>query len=325
MKKKRFVSEISVTKDVYEEFYNSFIFGNIRMIVILLLALVLVYLITKSYIPVMWLTLTELFSLVFYSFILRRHRRIGFERILEAHGGEQIKTKITINEEKIEEIDVVTGNKTYFNFSQIQGTLETDNLLVLRLKYNLGIILGKNNLKGGTIDELVEYLKRVCALKDKNCKKFNPKLKYLGRCFGVLLFVLFISLVYVDIRRTVFIDRLIDAFENNGYIVDLYSPEDAELVVYGIYKEEKKQEFYLYYFKDEKIAKASFDDWLEDDKKELGIDSCSKDKEYYTCYIKNDTLESLLIRKNNIIFYGIVENIEKQELDDAGSLFREVK
>lgn len=326
MKKKKFISEINVTKEVYKEFSDAFVFSSKKMIVLLLLALFLVLfnVIRKDYVRAIVFVVIELIYVVLFSLILKRQKRIGFERLLEAHGGKNVQTKITINEENIEEIDVGTENKMNFSFSQIQGILETDNLVILRLKYNLGIILDKNNLKGGSVLELVEHLKNVCALNNKDCNKYKSKFKYLYCGFTILLILFLIGLLYFYMKSELYFDRVLKAFESKGYTVELYSPEDADLVVYGLYKEDYDNQFYLYNFKDEDIAKSSFDDWRDEDKTG-GYEDCTSDKGYYVCYIKNDGFESMIIRKNRVILYNLIEEGNKQTFDNVKDILEEVK
>lgn len=326
-KKQEFISEYELSKSMYQEFSNAYLFGNKKLIVLMVVALLLVgiALILKDYKLAMTLGFIELIYVVILIFVVKRNKKINYNRMLESRGEKSINNKVVINGEKIEIIDTVNGNKVDYNFEQIIGIIESENLIVLKLKYNLGIIISKDKIKGGTSEELVDFLMEICVLDKKSYKKYNPKMRF-GYMVFILVLVLILGLTWwFNIKDNWFFNKTLKTLERNGYNISLYSPEDAELVIYGISAKEENNEFYIYSFKEESIAKNSFEEWLNDEIDDGGEEVCSNKANYYFCNIKFSDRESYLIRNKRVIFYGGVFLEEKKELNRVLEVIDDLK
>lgn len=326
-KKQEFISEYELSKSMYQEFSNAYLFGNKKLIVLMGVALLLVgiALILKDYKLAMTLGFIELIYVVILIFVVKRNKKINYNRMLESRGEKSINNKVVINGEKIEIIDTVNGNKVDYNFEQIIGIIESENLIVLKLKYNLGIIISKDKIKGGTSEELVDFLMEICVLDKKSYKKYNPKMRF-GYVVFILVIVLLLGLTWwFNIKNNWFFNKTLKTLERNGYNISLYSPEDAELVIYGISAKEENNEFYIYSFKEESIAKNSFEEWLSDEIDDGGEEVCSNKANYYFCNIKFSDRESYLIRNKRVIFYGGVFLEEKEELNRVLEVIDDLK
>lgn len=326
-KKQEFISEYELSKSMYQEFSNAYLFGNKKLIVLMGVALLLVgiALILKDYKLAMTLGFIELIYVVILIFVVKRNKKINYNRMLESRGEKSINNKVVINGEKIEIIDTVNGNKVDYNFEQIIGIIESENLIVLKLKYNLGIIISKDKIKEGTSEELVDFLMEICILDKKCYKKYNPKMRF-GYVVFILVLVLLLGLTWwFNIKDNWFFNKTLKTLERNGYNISLYSPEDAELVIYGISAKEENNEFYIYSFKEESIAKNSFEEWLNDEIDDGGEEVCSNKVNYYFCNIKFSDRESYLIRNKRVIFYGGVFLEEQEELNRVLEVIDDLK
>lgn len=326
-KKQEFISEYELSKSMYQEFSNAYLFGNKKLIVLMGVALLLVVfaLILKDYKLAMTLGFIELIYVVILIVVVKRNKKINYNRMLESRGEKSINNKVVINGEKIEIIDTVNGNKVDYNFEQIIGIIESENLIVLKLKYNLGIIISKDKIKGGTSEELVDFLMEICILDKKSYKKYNPKMRF-GYVVFILVLVLLLGLTWwFNIKDDWFFNKTLKTLERNGYNISLYSPEDAELVIYGISAKEENNDFYIYSFKEESIAKNSFEEWLNDEIDDGGEEVCSNKANYYFCNIKFSDRESYLIRNKRVIFYGGVFLEEQEELNRVLEVIDDLK
>lgn len=326
-KKQEFISEYTLDNKMYQEFSNAYLFGNNKLIVLMIVALLLVViaLILKDYKLAMTLGLCELIYVIVLIFVVKRNKKINYNRMLESRGVKGISNKLVVNSEKIEIIDTVNGNKIDYSFEQIIGVIESENLIILKLKYNLGIIISKDMIKGGTSEELVDFLMELCVLDKKSYKKYNSKMRF-GYMVFILVLVLLLGLTWwFNINDNWFFNKTLKTLESNDYDISLYSPEDAELVIYGISDKEENNEFYIYSFKEESIAKDSFEEWLNDEIDDGGEEVCSNKADYYFCNIKFSDRESYLIRNKRVIFYGGVFLEEKEELNRVLEVIDDLK
>ena len=96
------------------------------------------------------------------------------------------------------------GDTSSYKLSQIISIIETENLFILKLKYNVGIIVDKNNLTGGSKEEFINYLFENCenlkAKKVINSKKWVIiRRVFLGIC--LLIFLLAIIFYFMNSNR----------------------------------------------------------------------------------------------------------------------------
>ncbi len=110
-----------------------------------------------------------LFTMILIYFMMIKTTKIGYERMVISEGKEP-----TWNYEFFE--DKVVSHRDEFKreffYDQITKFFETKHFILLHLKYNLHIVIDKNNLNTG-VDEIKSFLMNRCTLvKDKkfiNC------------------------------------------------------------------------------------------------------------------------------------------------------------
>lgn len=106
--------------------------------------------------------------------ILFNQYKLNYNRSIESNGKTSPQTRVIVNKKGIQCIDQHIDNKTTFSFDQTLQIVKIKNLIILKLNYNLGLIINKNNLKGDSKEELFNYL-------FSNCKNINKKKVYKTR------------------------------------------------------------------------------------------------------------------------------------------------
>lgn len=264
-----------------------------------------------------------LFGVLFIIFILiikiTGRSKIVYKRSKFLNNNEDIETTVNINEEKI----IMTsknGNITNYSFDQIIGIVETKNLLILKLKYNMGIIIDKSNLTGGTKDELIEFLFSVCKnIKTKKvvCDKIWLILRRSTLVIFVILFVLSVILFTLKHYKA---DYYIDILEQNNYNVTverkLYNGYNTKQFI--ISKDDEHTTFYMFEFGSDKDAKRNIKYWANIETEEnIKSEYIIEDTKDYQKYVIDDNNKYvILIRKDNYVFYGIANLEYKEELDN---------
>ena len=209
------------------------------------------------------------------------------------------------------------GDTSSYKLSQIISIIETENLFILKLKYNVGIIVDKNNLTGGSKEEFINYLFENCEnLKSKkviNSKKWVIiRSVFLGIC--LLIFLLAIIFSFMNSNR---MDKYEKSFEDKGYNVDVNESVNDGYTFKTMTVMSNNSVLYVYDFKTDKMAEHNLEYWAksetDDNVKDEYIKEDSKD---YKKYIIDDKGYVILIRKDNFVFYGIGNSHYKDELND---------
>lgn len=317
--KKEFSSTYKLDYKMHKEFSRSYL-ATIKSssIILFLIAVALVInMIYGNYQNVM------LFGVLFIIFILiskiTGRSKIVYKRSKFLNNNEDIETTVNINEEKI----IMTsknGNITNYSFDRIIGIVETKNLLILKLKYNMGIIIDKSNLTGGTKDELIEFLFSVCKnIKTKKvvCDKIWLILRRSTLVIFVILFVLSVILFTLKHYKA---DYYIDILEQNNYNVTverkLYNGYNTKQFI--ISKDDEHTTFYMFEFGSDKDAKRNIKYWANIETEEnIKSEYIIEDTKDYQKYVIDDNNKYvILIRKDNYVFYGIANLEYKEELDN---------
>lgn len=209
------------------------------------------------------------------------------------------------------------GDTSSYKLSQIISIIETENLFILKLKYNVGIIVDKNNLTGGSKEEFINYLFENCEnLKSKkviDSKKWVIiRRVFLGIC--LLIFLLAIIFYFMNSNR---MDKYEKSFEDKGYNVDVNESVNDGYTFKTMTVMSNNSVLYVYDFKTDKMAEHNLEYWAksetDDNVKDEYIKEDSKD---YKKYIIDDKGYVILIRKDNFVFYGIGNSHYKDELND---------
>lgn len=122
--------------------------------------------------------------------INKYNKKILYNRLLLNNKGKVRNDTLTLDCESIKGKES-NGNKGEYNYSDIIAIKETENLLILKLKYKLGLIINKNNLKGANVDEAKEFLLNKCI----NLKSKKIKTNKINKLQLVVLSILFVILI----------------------------------------------------------------------------------------------------------------------------------
>ena len=242
--------------------------------------------------------------------------KIQYKRTKNLNNGEDLRQTFKVSCGNI----VLTsqkGDTSSYKLSQIISIIETENLFILKLKYNVGIIVDKNNLTGGSKDEFINYLFENCEnLKSKkviNSKKWVIiRRVFLGIC--LLIFLLAIIFYFMNSNR---MNKYEKSFEDKGYNVDVNESVNDGYTFKTMTVMSNNSVLYVYDFKTDKMAEHNLEYWAksetDDNVKDEYIKEDSKD---YKKYIIDDKGYVILIRKDNFVFYGIGNSHYKDELND---------
>lgn len=242
--------------------------------------------------------------------------KIQYKRTKNLNNGEDLRQTFKVSCGNI----VLTsqkGDTSSYKLSQIISIIETENLFILKLKYNVGIIVDKNNLTGGSKDEFINYLFENCenlkAKKVINSKKWVIiRRVFLGIC--LLIFLLAIIFSFMNSNR---MDKFEKSFEDKGYNAAVNESVNDGYTFKTMTVMSNNSVLYVYDFKTDKMAEHNLEYWAksetDDNVKDEYIKEEGKD---YKKYIIDDKGYVILIRKDNFVFYGIGNSHYKDELND---------
>ena len=277
------------------------------------------YLIVKRYeIVIFYSVFFIIFGLLIFVFKFKRESKLQYDRYKYLNDNKDVEVKVEIAKEKVKVISSKEKQEIY-DFEKIVGIIETKNLLILKLDYNMGIIIAKNSLEGGTKEELLEYLYSFCP-NIKRKKTSQAKMYLLVR---KAIFVLYALVLLVAIILLILTSHRMDDYQNSleeaGYLVevheDFYNGYDMDVLM--ITKGEERTKSYLYEFKKDNDAKRNIKYWLnEETEEDVKDEYVIKDTSNYQKYvILEDGKYIILIRKDNYVFYGIGTDEYQEELD----------
>ena len=242
--------------------------------------------------------------------------KIQYKRTKNLNNGEDLRQTFKVSCGNI----VLTsqkGDTSSYKLSQIISIIETENLFILKLKYNVGIIVDKNNLTGGSKDEFINYLFENCenlkAKKVINSKKWVIiRRVFLGIC--LLIFLLAIIFYFMNSNR---MNKYEKSFEDKGYNAAVNESVNDGYTFKTMTVMSNNSVLYVYDFKTDKMAEHNLEYWAisetDDNVKDEYIKEDSKD---YKKYIIDDKGYVILVRKDNFVFYGIGNSHYKDELND---------
>lgn len=315
-KNKEFSSVCTLDYKKYKEFALGAVSTrkmNILFMFVSLLLLIL-YMIMGSYGLVIIIGIICGIFLIIYK--VAGINKIQYKRTKNLNNGEDLRQTFKVSCGNI----VLTsqkGDTSSYKLSQIISIIEAENLFILKLKYNVGIIVDKNNLTGGSKEEFINYLFENCENLKSN-KVINSKKwviirrVFLGIC--LLIFLLAIIFYFMNSNR---MDKYEKSFEDKGYNVDVNESVNDGYTFKTMTVMSNNSVLYVYDFKTDKMAEHNLEYWAksetDDNVKDEYIKEEGKD---YKKYIIDDKGYVILIRKDNFVFYGIGNSHYKDELND---------
>ena len=242
--------------------------------------------------------------------------KIQYKRTKNLNNGEDLRQTFKVSCGNI----VLTsqkGDTSSYKLSQIISIIETENLFILKLKYNVGIIVDKNNLTGGSKEEFINYLFENCenlkAKKVINSKKWV----IIRRVFLVICLLIFLLAIIFYFMNSNRMNKYEKSFEDKGYNAAVNESVNDGYTFKTMTVMSNNSVLYVYDFKTDKMAEHNLEYWAkletDDNVKDEYIKEDSKD---YKKYIIDDKGYVILIRKDNFVFYGIGNSNYKDELND---------
>ena len=323
---KEFSSKYTLDYKKYKEFSNGYIATRKSSMITLFVVLVLLILciIYRNYETV--ITFGVIFAIFAFLIKVTGRNKLQYKRYKSLNNNEDVEANIKIGKEKIISTSK-KGDTSSYEFSQIIGIIETKNLLVLKLEYNMGIIINKNNLEGGTKEDLINYLYFVCNnLKKKKVTNTKGWLILRRIMFGLLVITVILSVVLSILKQNQ-MDNYVEVLEQNGYEIELqesvYNGKDTKQAT--ISKNYGHTWCYLYEFGNDNDAKRNMEYWANQEtdnniKSEYIVKSS---RNYQKYVIDNEEQYVILIRRDNFVFYGIGHTQHKEELDEIVNLLEE--
>ena len=324
--KKEFSSKYTLDYKTYKEFSSGYIATRKSSMITLfvVLALLILCIIYRNYETV--ITFGVLFGIFAFLIKVTGRNKLQYKRYKSLNNNEDVEANIKIGKDKIISTSK-KGDIASYEFSQITGIIETKNLLVLKLKYNMGIIINKNNLEGGTKEELINYLFSVCNNLKKKKVTNSKGLLVLRRAMFVLLAIIVILSIVLNILKQYQMDNYVELLEQNGYEIEMqesvYNGKNTKQAT--ISKNYGHTWCYLYEFGTDNDAKRNIEYWAnQETNNNIKSEYIFKSSRNYQKYvIDNEEQYVVLIRRDNFVFYGIGHTQYKGELDEVVNLLEE--
>lgn len=323
---KEFSSKYTLDYKTYKEFSNGYIATRKSSMITLFVVLVLLILciIYRNYETV--ITFGVIFAIFAFLIKVTGRNKLQYKRYKSLNNNEDVEANIKIGKEKIISTSK-KGDISSYEFSQITGIIETKNLLVLKLEYNMGIIINKNNIEGGTKEELIDYLFSVCNNLKKKKVTNSKRWLVVRKVMFVLLAIIVILSIALSILKTYQMDNYVELLEQNGYEIELqesvYNGKNTKQAT--ISKNYGHTWCYLYEFGNDNDAKRNMEYWAnQETDNNIKPEYIAKSSRNYQKYlIDNEEQYVILIRRDNFVFYGIGHTQYKEELDEIVNLLEE--
>ena len=250
---------------------------------------------TKNYSIIIYIGILSLFLLLILKIIGKN--KTSYKISKDLNNGTDVHINVEINNEKI----IMTsdnGNISNYTFNQIISLIETKNFVILKLKHNLGIIIDKTSLTGGTKEDLINHLLSVCE-NIKKKKIIKSKNWIILRKFSfVVLFLIFILSIILNMYENQKMDRYLEILKNYNYEIEERTIQRSGKDVLDIKISDMQYHFYaeLMEFDSEESAEDTIDYWLSYSSSDYTVETGNNYERYY---FEED--DDLYIRKDNIV------------------------
>lgn len=250
---------------------------------------------TKNYSIILYIGILSLFLLLILKIIGKN--KTSYKISKDLNNGTDVHINVEINNEKI----IMTsdnGNISNYTFNQIISLIETKNFVILKLKHNLGIIIDKTSLTGGTKEDLINHLLSVCE-NIKKKKIIKSKNWIILRKFSfVVLFLIFILSIILNMYENQKMDRYLEILKDYNYEIEERTIQRSGKDVLDIKISDMQYHFYaeLMEFDSEESAEDTIDYWLSYSSSDYTVETGNNYERYY---FEED--DDLYIRKDNIV------------------------
>lgn len=253
--------------------------------------------------------------------IISGKKNLQYKRLVSQNNGVPITNEVTIDETGIHVVNIDTNNKQDYLFEQILSITETKNLLILKMEYGLGLILNKNNLEGGSREEVIEFLFEKCK-NIKNKKVYKGKL---GGLFNklyvpILAILLVISIVLSCTPNKSYMNDIKSIIEsNNYYMEDITENYEGMNVQEVIMFNKTFGHFGAYIFEcdDTKDAIHYYEYWCSLQEENRLTEEEIKERKLKKSIFEDEERYSIFIQKDRYVFLGNGFKKYKEELTTA--------
>ena len=191
--KKEFINEYILDEEKFLEFQEAFNKTNDNYINVFISLLVInicsIFVFTDK--VSLYISIFILLFLLLIN-IINKNKRV-YKRLLLENNNKEIKNKLVLNNKEIIGKGKNNKNIDKYQYEDIKKIIETDNLLILKLNY--GIIIDKNNIQGGTKEELISCIKeknKSIKILDKN---YFEKINIFNMVYVTIISIIIVYLI----------------------------------------------------------------------------------------------------------------------------------
>ncbi len=301
MKNERFKSSYKYTKELYKEFSKGLRWRE-RLYYLVILVLIIITILSIGFIFFLDYHFVGYTSIVLIiisiACVIIDRSKLNYKRMIESHNGKEVSLDILLKDELIMGKD--GKNKFEYSYDSIKKIVETKNLIILVLKYRLGITIDKRSLTGGSLSELKNFLLKKCL----KVKKIEQVQKYDKQYFELTLII---GVVFFIIAQIFYINDYKELTKIKDYLIVNYSLNDKDF--YFTHDEatlemDVENDHYLAYFyrARDKDFKDVYKKYSLDDSLEKFSENCSESSKSIQCKFKDsdDTYYAMTYKDNYV-------------------------
>lgn len=228
-----------------------------------------------------------------------------------------IENEVIINDEEIIDRNTNTGVTRKFSFNRVTNIIENKESIILCLRKYYIININKNNIVGGTKEELIEHLFSKCPNIKKKKVISAKKNRWIIPTYILGLLVTIVLSFILNYNSDIFYYDTRSVLVFNDYEIttnDMKYGLDNNSTFKAIQKD-YNHEIYIYKYKNLEEAKNVFDSMVSIPKKLT--DDIEYDKNNYERYIINSKFYYyVLILKDKYVMCAKSTNRHKSELNE---------
>lgn len=301
MKNEKFKSSYKYTKELYAEFnkglrWRERLYYLIMIVLIILTVLSIGFIFFLDYHFVGYMAIILIFMSIIC--VLLDRSSLNYKRMVESHNRKEVCLDIVLTDDCILGID--GKNQSEYSYDSIKRIVETNNLIILVLKYRLGITIDKRNLTGGSLSDLKKFLSKKCL----KVKKIEQAQKYDKQYFELTLII---GIVFFIIAQIFYINDYKELTKIKDYLIVNYSLNDKDF--YFTHDEatlemDVENDHYLAYFyrAREKDFYSMYKKYSLDDNLEKFSKNCNESSKIIQCKFEDsdDTYYAMTYKDNFI-------------------------
>ena len=222
MKNGRFKSSYKYTKELYTEF-NKGLRWRERLYYLIIMVLIIITILLVGFIFFLDYHFVGFMSIILIilsvACIIMDRTSLNYKRMVESHNGKEPSLDIILTDNLI--IGKDGKNKSEYSYDAVRRVVETNNLVILVLKYKLGITLDKRNLTGGNVKDLEKFLLKKCP----NVKKVDQAKRFDKQYFEL---VLIMGMVLFFVAQALYVNDYKELTKIKEDLMEKYSLQESE-------------------------------------------------------------------------------------------------